>query len=97
MEGGVVKPQPLDPDVEALFKTKLRVTPKALKRIQAARPKTYHEGANDERTSILAKVRRERKRLGPGREDAWRDQCLAALEKWLLQRNERYKKNPGGL
>ena len=48
---------------------------------------TYHEGANDERTAILAKVRRTVK------------QCKGceSLEKWLLRRDERYKKNPGGL
>ena len=50
---------------------------------------TYHEGANDERTAILAKVRRMVKAnvVFPFRD----------LEHWLLQRNERYRKNPGGL
>ena len=56
--------------------------------------KTYHEGANDERTAILAKVRRAKK----GNSDlSTAKLMLDDLEKWLLQRNERYRKNPGGL
>ena len=56
-------------------------------------PKTYHEGANDERSVMLAKVRREIKKI-PDSEclELWID-----LEKWILARDERYKKNPGGL
>lgn len=53
--------------------------------------KTYHAGANDERTAILAKVRRMQKSATAGQ------LALKTLESWLLLRNERYKKNPGGL
>ena len=58
---------------------------------------TYHEGANDERTAVLAKVRREKKSVMhiSHLEQVWL--FLLDFEKWLLQRNERYKKNPGGL
>lgn len=55
--------------------------------------KTYHEGANDERTAILAKVRRMKSLAGVS--TAYQD--LGLLEVWLLQRNERYRKNPGSL
>lgn len=57
--------------------------------VNAGRKKTYHEGANDERTAILAKLRRM---IRDGSILPIRD-----LEDWLLKRNERYKKNPGGL
>ena len=53
------------------------------------RTPTYHEGANGERTAILAKIRRVQKSFNPP--------TLHELEEWLLQRNERYRKNPGGL
>lgn len=62
------------------------------------KPKTYHEGANDERTAILAKVRRVRKMLqGSGEVQKFSLESMSALETWLLQRNERYKKRNGGL
>jgi hypothetical protein len=57
-------------------------------------PKTYHEGANDERTAILAKVRRM---VGEQPEDTVVAVNGTALIQWLLQRNERYKKRNGGL
>ncbi len=55
--------------------------------------KTYNAGANDERTSIIAKVRRVIKKLrcGPAQEE------LETLLEWLLTRNERYNKRKGGL
>ena len=56
-------------------------------------PKTYHEGANDERTAILAKVRR----LSKSENSVESLNVLDVLVEWLLSRNERYKKNPGGL
>lgn len=59
------------------------------------KPKTYHEGANDERTAILAKVRRERKKAE--KENPWIMSGMRQFEAWLLQRNERYKKRNGGL
>ena len=51
--------------------------------------KTYHDGANEERSAILAKVRRMKKQ----------EPCnpLLVLEEWLLQRNERYDAKTGGL
>ena len=58
--------------------------------------KTYHEGANDERTAILAKVRRMKKDIGPSGlvlGKPW----LEYLRQWLLLRNERYKAKAGGL
>lgn len=71
------------------------------------KPKTYHEGANDERTAILAKVRRmiEARKLEninaalkrkSKLKYTWHQE-LSYLETWLLQRNERYKKRNGGL
>lgn len=53
---------------------------------------SYHEGANDERTAILAKVRRMNQHV-----DTSQQWILRELEQWLLKRNERYRKNPGGL
>lgn len=53
--------------------------------------KTYHDGANDERTAILAKVRRMLKKS----ED--RDEALPQLEQWLLARVKRNKAKKGGL
>jgi hypothetical protein len=58
---------------------------------KSAKPKTYHQGANDERTAVLAKVRRLIR-------DGWSEcSVLDHLEEWLLQRNERYKAKAGGL
>lgn len=61
--------------------------------------RTFHDGANTERSAILAKVRRMRKQIADSKSElyasphtAWDD-----LETWLLSRNERYRKNPGGL
>jgi intergrase/recombinase len=56
---------------------------------------SYHSGANDERTAILAKVRRMVKTQPTDGTDVYINGT--ELVKWLLQRNERYKKNPGGL
>jgi hypothetical protein len=56
--------------------------------------KTYHSGANDERSSILAKVRRMVKTQPSDTEVLISGTDLI---RWLLQRNERYRKNPGGL
>jgi len=52
--------------------------------------KTYTAGANAERTAIIAKVRRELKKCdGLG--------IPANLIDWLLARDTRYNKRPGGL
>jgi len=58
------------------------------------KPKTYHEGANDERTAILAKVRRM---VGEQPEDTRVSIDGTGLVEWLKGRSKRYKKNPGGL
>lgn len=57
------------------------------------RAKTYAAGANDERTAILAKVRRMIRQavLVQTRED------LEMLAKWIGKRDERYNKRKGGL
>jgi len=68
---------------------------KYLGKVDMKKTPTYHEGANDERSSILAKVRRMVKDK-PDNVDAVYINGTE-LVKWLLQRNERYKKNPGGL
>lgn len=81
MESGVVK----DAWGESLKAEKAR----SPKHLIAFVTKTYHEGANDERTAVLAKIRRM---IREGTIVPIRD-----LETWILQRNERYKKNPGGL
>ena len=62
--------------------------------IDLKKTRTYHSGANDERTAILAKVRRMVKE-----QTADTEVMISGthLVKWLLGRNERYKKNPGGL
>jgi len=59
------------------------------------KPKTYHEGANAERTAVLAKVRRMVKEQPTDGTEVYINGT--ALVKWLLLRNERYKANPGGL
>ena len=64
------------------------------------KPKTYHEGANDERTAILAKVRRMvtpywTRKAHPPEIDVMINGT--ELIKFLLQRNERYNKRKGGL
>jgi hypothetical protein len=56
--------------------------------------KTYHEGAGDERTAVLAYVRRK---VGKQPKDTHVMIDGTELVVWLLGRNERYKKNPGGL
>ena len=56
---------------------------------------TFHEGANAERTAILAKVRRMVK-TKPADVDAVYINGTELIA-WLLRRNERYKANPGGL
>lgn len=58
------------------------------------RPRTFHQGANAERTAILAHVRRK---VGKQPKDTHVMIDGTDLVKWLLGRNERYKKNPGGL
>lgn len=57
-------------------------------------PKTYHEGANDERTAVLAHVRRK---VGKQPKDTRVMIDGTELVSWLLGRNERYKKRNGGL
>lgn len=61
------------------------------------KPNTRNQGANDERTAVLAHVRRfyNRKFKNGGAEsvlDEW-----AALINWLLKRDDRYNRQPGGL
>ena len=70
---------------------------KYLGKVDMKRTPTYHEGANDERTAILAKVRRELKSFGKIHDYQGQRSILYQLESWLLQRNERYKKRNGGL
>ena len=67
-----------------------RMNNSEIKALKERRTPTYHEGANDERTAILAKVRRMQK------VDS-HSFPITIFINWLLQRNERYKKNPGGL
>jgi hypothetical protein len=54
---------------------------------------TYHEGANVERTSWLAKLRRD---LKMGHQSIVTDYIQGKIA-WGLQRNERYKAKKGGL
>jgi len=54
---------------------------------------SYHEGANDERTAILAKVRRMQRNQFPGMSGL----PLNELENWLLSRVKRNKAKAGGL
>lgn len=67
--------------------------PRLKKRLQGLTGKepSYHEGANDERTAILAKIKRMKKTTELGK------QVLEDLQAWVYRRNERYRKNPGGL
>lgn len=60
------------------------------------KPRTFHDGANTERTAILAKVRRMIKARPM---DDGTDIYIngSSLVDWISNRNERYKKNPGGL
>ena len=51
--------------------------------------KAYHEGSNDERKEFIAKVRRMREKMQEGESD-----ILDELEKWLLSRDERYRRRP---
>lgn len=51
--------------------------------------RTAEWGANKERTSILAKIRRMKKESNIF--------LIEELEKWILQRNERFNKRKGGL
>ena len=62
--------------------------------VKTRKSETYHEGANDERSAILAKVRREIKKVDAVFKDPYQ---LKLLESWLLKRNERAKARPGGL
>lgn len=61
------------------------------------RTKSYHEGANDERTAILAKLRRVKKLHLGENEECCGDTLLSGLINWLLTRDTRYKKRNGGL
>ena len=61
------------------------------------KPFTRNQGANDERTAVLAHVRRERNRkfkngAAESELDDW-DHLIA----WLLKRDERYNPKRGGL
>lgn len=56
------------------------------------KPKTYHEGASDERKAILAKLRRDKRQTRGVRYD-----YLDELIDWILKRDERYNARPGGL
>ena len=74
-----------------LSKTAAGVRGKYFGKVDLKRTPTYHEGANDERTAILAKIKRMKMDTELGKE------VLNRLQDWIYQRNERYKKNPGGL
>ncbi len=54
--------------------------------------KTYNQGANDERSAIIAKVRRSLRQVAYGVQLDGR-----TFLEWLLNRNERYNKRKGGL
>lgn len=64
------------------------------------KPRTYHQGARDERRAILRKLRRELSaetarymRIHP--DCSPQVVCvLKTLIAWILQRNERYEKRP---
>lgn len=59
-------------------------------------PKSYNEGANDERDAVLAHVRRRKHKM----EDSGYHgiACeFGLVEKWLLGRAKRYNKAKGGL
>ena len=80
-----------DPDV--------RVLPLSSKTFGNAmeRSLTPNWGANKERTAILAYVRRERAQLvKQGASESTLDQWDGLIQ-WLLNRNERYNVQPGGL
>ena len=55
--------------------------------------KTYHDGANEERSCWMRKIRKEFRYA----ESASAKTKLAELITFGRNRNERYKKNPGGL
>lgn len=59
------------------------------------RTPTYHQGANDERSSWIASLRRDLKH-GVDSTGSITDYIESKIQ-WGLKRNERYKKNPGGL
>lgn len=69
--------------------TSAKSKPKGVRGKYFKKVMTYHEGANDERTATLAKVRRMRKISD--------NTALELLEAWLLSRDLRYKNEPGGL
>lgn len=60
------------------------------------RPKTPNQGANDERTAILAHLRRLLRRA-ERTTDSPRMILLAELIGWLQHRNERYNARTRGL
>lgn len=55
--------------------------------------KTYHDGANAERTAILAKVRRI---IKSGTDTCWK-RMVCELEGWIEKRVKRYRARKGGL
>lgn len=56
------------------------------------KPKTYNQGANDERTAVIASLRRDFLKYRGAVSD-----YIDWKIKWLLQRNERYNAKAGGL
>ena len=56
-----------------------------------AKAKTYHDGANDERTAIKAYVKRQVKKSVDTTIDG------GIVLQWISHRDERYRKRKGGL
>lgn len=64
-----------------------------------SKAKTYNEGANDERTAIVAKLRRDKRDHGPKgtRSDSWIERYLEKLIGWMMERSQRTGYAPGGI
>jgi hypothetical protein len=61
--------------------------------VKAANKKTYNKGANDERTALMAKLRRDR----ASTTDIWVMAYLDTLMDWLMGRATRAGQAPGGI
>lgn len=58
------------------------------------KPRSFHEGANTERTAVLAYIRRLLRKSPPPVDY---QALLTQVEQWIRARSERYRKRPGGL
>lgn len=63
-----------------------------LPRNQSMKPKSYSEGANNERTAIIAKLKRDEKGAS-----VWASSYIDDLIAWIKKRHSRCDKRPGGL